>query len=314
MRRSISQHITSAAVALAAAVTLLQGAAAAAPAAPEDSLASARDLYAAAAYEDALLVLNRLRAGGVLPGEAPVIEQYRAFCLLALGRSADAEQAIANLVTTDPLFEPSQEVSPRIRTAFADVRRRMLPGIVQNTYAVAKAAYDQKNFVAAAGGFRRVLEVLNDPDVAAAAAQPPLSDLKTLAAGFHDLSAAAAAPPPPPPPPPAPAPAPAPEAVQPAVPAPPRVYGIEDTSVVPPIAIKQALPPFPMRGAMPPHGAIEVVIDESGKVETAVMRIPLAAVYDRQAVNAARSWEYRPATLNGVPVKYRKVIQITVRP
>src|ERR1700682_4721523 len=64
----------------------------------EDSLSSARDLYAAAAYEDALAALDRLRAGGVRVDENRAVDQYRAFCLLALGKSTEAAQAIEAVV------------------------------------------------------------------------------------------------------------------------------------------------------------------------------------------------------------------------
>ena len=116
--------------------------AAAAPS--DDTLAAARDLYASAAYEDALAVLNRLRAPDGRPDEGRAIDQYRAFCLLALGRNAEAERAIEAVVAAEPMYHPSDaDVSPRVRSAFSDVRRRMLPNIIQQKYAVAKAAYDR---------------------------------------------------------------------------------------------------------------------------------------------------------------------------
>ena len=78
-----------------------------------DSLADARDLYAAAEYEDALALLNKLQPGEHPAEERRAIEQYRAYCLLALGRSADAEQAIAAVVNATPLYKPSgSDVSP----------------------------------------------------------------------------------------------------------------------------------------------------------------------------------------------------------
>jgi TonB family protein len=278
----------------------------------QDALAAARDLYAAAAYEDALTALERARAEG--GDQVRIVDQYRAFCLLALGRAGDAQQAIEAVVAAQPLYQPSDEdVSPRVRAAFTDVRRRMLPGIVQQTYAVAKAAYDRKDYAEAAGGFKQVLAVLAEPDLAAAAAQPPLSDIRVLAGGFHELSAAAAAPPPPPPP--APVPVAAPE---PAVPAPPRIYTSADPDIVPPTAIRQVLPPFTvrdgMRDAIAGTGTIEVVIDELGRVEYVAMRTPVHPVYDRAAITAARSWQYQPAMLKGVPVKYRKLVQVSVAP
>lgn len=271
----------------------------------QDALAAARDLYAAAAYEDALTELERLRAQG---GEhVRVVDQYRAFCLLALGRAGDAQQAIEAVVAAQPLYQPSdEEVSPRVRSAFTDVRRRMLPGIVQQTYAVAKGAYDRKEYAEATAGFKHVLAVLAEPDLASAASQPPLSDIRVLAGGFHELSAAAATPPPPPP-------APVPEiAPEPAVPAPPRVYTLADADVVPPGVIRQTLPPYTVQGGLAGTGTIEVVIDEKGRVEYVAMRTPVHPAYDRLALSAARSWQYSPALVGGVPVKYRKMVQISV--
>src|SRR5262245_12768582 len=83
--------------------------AAASGARAQDSLASARDLYAAAAYEDALVVLNRLRPAADDGGRA--IQQYRAFCLLALNRGAEAQRAIEAIITEDPSYHPSDSDS-----------------------------------------------------------------------------------------------------------------------------------------------------------------------------------------------------------
>lgn len=275
----------------------------------QDSMTTARDLYAAAAYEDALVVLNRLRTRDRSGDENRTIEQYRAFCLLALGRAQEAEQAIEGIVAAEPLYFPSPaDVSPRVRAVFTDVRRRMLPSIVQKRYAQAKAAYDRKEFKAAEAGFKGVLDVLADPDLGAAANQPPLSDLRTLTVGFHELSAAAAAPPPPPPPPPQPEPA-----VVPA-PAAAKIYTATDTAVVPPVAIKQMLPAYPRDNFPMNRGVLEVVIDEHGDVESATMRVSVKPTYDAVAVAAAKGWHYTPATVNGVPVKYRKLVQINLDP
>ena len=167
------------------------------PVGAQESLGAARDLYAAAAYEDALDVLNRLRGRDRSEGDHRTIEQYRAFCLLALGRAEEAERAIEAVVAAEPSYSPSTtEVSPRIRSAFTDVRRRMLPAIVQQKYAQAKAAFDRKEFDAAADQFKNVLAVFNDPDLGSAGNRPPLSDLLTLSVGFHELAVSAATPPP----------------------------------------------------------------------------------------------------------------------
>jgi|SRR5437867_47686 len=279
-------------------------------AADQDPLAAARDLYASAAYEDALAVLNRVPEASRPPAEALTISQYRAFCLLALGRTAEAERAIETMVARDPTYHPATtDISPRVRTAFSEVRRRALPGIIQQAYAQAKAAFDRKEFEAAAAGFARVLDVMNDPDAAAIARQPPLSDLRTLAGGFRDLAVNAAAPPPPPPPAPIVAPAPAP-----VVPRAPRIYSPEDPDVVPPRILRQELPPYPGRILVGRHGALEIVIDETGAVESAMMRQSVNSAYDGVALKAAKNWRYTPATVDGKPVKYRKAVQVTVKP
>jgi TonB family protein len=299
-------HAIIPAVSLAAVLALSAGVASA----QERDLATARDLYASASYDDALAVLNRLRASDHPASQARAIEQYRAFCLLALGRAADAQQAIEAVVAAEPSYQPSEsEVSPRIRSAFADVRRRMLPVIIQQKYSEAKAAFDRKAFAAAAAGFSQVLVALTDPAVVADANRPPLSDLRMLAVGFEELSAKAAAPAPAPPPPPAPVVA---------TPPPPMpvafgVYSGEDREVIPPTIINQALPAFQGTVLVPRTGVLEVLISETGEVESAVMTQSVTTAYDRLALNAARTWRFKPATVRGVPVKYRKTVQIAVK-
>jgi TonB family protein len=279
-------------------------------------LAAARDLYASAAYDDALALLNRLRATEHPAGQSRTIEQYRAFCLLALGRASDAEQAIEAVVAAEPMYLPSaSDASPRVRSAFTTVRRRMLPTIIQQQYAQAKAAFDRKEFAAAAEGFRQVLAALADPDVASEAKQPPLVDLRQLASGFAELSAKASAPPPlPPAPAPVPAPVPATVATAPSsIPPPPRIYSAGDANVTAPIVLNQALPAYPGQVMIPRSGKIEVVIDESGAVESAEMTGSVSNTYDRLAIAAAKTWKFKPATVDGKPVKFRKVVQVTIR-
>ena len=274
--------------------------------AAQDSLTMARDLYASAAYEDALAVLNRLRNADHSADDGRSIEQYRAFCLLALGRTDEAERAIEAVVAAQPSYRPSEsEVSPRLRALFADTRRRMLPTIIQDRYAQAKAAYDRKDYATAAHSFKLTLEMMSDPDLGGAANQPPISDLRTLAQGFQELSAKAAAPPPPPP------------APLPAVttqPAGARIYSSDDVNVVPPLALRQVFPPFPARLVPAGQGVVEVVVDETGIVESAALRQPVNPQYDTIVLSAAKTWLYKPAMLDGVPVKYRKMIQIVLRP
>jgi len=279
--------------------------------AQEADLTAARDLYASAAYDDALTVLNRLRSSDHPASQSRTIEQYRAFCLLALGRATDAEQAIEAVVVAEPTYTPGDgDASPRIRSAFTAVRRRMLPAIIQQKYAQAKTAYDRKEFGAAADGFTQVLNALADQDVAAEASRPPLSDLRTLAGGFQELAAKAAAPPPPPPMAPVATPTPPPAPV---VPVAPRIYTGGETGIVMPAVVNQTLPPFPGHVVIPRNGKLEVVIDELGQVESAVMTSSVTQAYDAIVLAATKAWRFKPATLNGMPVKFRKTVQITIK-
>ena len=275
-------------------------------AAQESPLMAARELYASARYDEALAVLNGLRpqeGGNTL--DLRSVEQYRSLCLLALGRGAEAEEAIGAVVAADPTYQPSEvEASPRVRAAFAEVRQRQLPDIVRSRYQAAKATFDRKQYADAEQQFAAVIRLLDDPDMGGR-----LGDLRTLAAGFLDLSAAAAAPPPepkkeePPQPPPAPP-----------MPPPDYVFAADDEGVIPPTSLRQDVPRVPSHivGQTRDRGLLEVVIDEQGRVTSLTMRISLHPVFDSMLLSSARDWRYEPATFKGKPVKFRKMVQIAV--
>jgi hypothetical protein len=269
----------------------------------QDSVAGAGDLYASASYEEALAMLARLDSEGTAPSDRMAANQYRAFCLLALGRMSEAERAIEAVLTVDLLYRPADAfMSPRLRSAFAGVRQRILPSIVQQEYGRARATYDRGDYPSAVAQFDRVLKALADPDLGPAAGNPPLLDLRTLATGFRDLSVKAAAPPPAPPAPP----------VAVAAPAPPvrTIYAATERGVVAPVTVRQSLPQFPGEVSVVREGILEVIVNEIGEVESAAMRGPITPRYDTMLVAAAKTWRYHPATLNGTPVRFRKFINV----
>src|SRR5207249_2312635 len=142
-------------------------------------------------------------------------------------------------------------------------------------------------YAAAADIFTQVLKLLGDADVGPAAAKPPLSDLRTLAVGFQELSAKAILPPPLPPPTPVAASVVVAQPAPDVAPLPPRIYSAGDANVVPPVTVQQQLPPFMGRVAVRVRGVLEVVIDEHGAVESAAMREAAYAGYDHFVVEAA---------------------------
>jgi hypothetical protein len=238
------------------------------------------------------------------------VNEYRVFCLVALDRKDEARSAITALISANPFYELSEtQASPRVRSAFKEVRKALLPTLVQSAYADAKAAFDRKDPQSAAG-FERVLALLRDPDLAS---NSDLADLAVVAGAFRDLSAArelaaAAAPPAPPV-------APrdgggATEIVARGKPAEPPVYRDGEPNLVPPGVISQALPTSHLAERRLWTGAVEVLIDESGKVLSARMAMPVQPTYDKQLLQAALTWKYRPAMKDGTPARYIKVINV----
>ncbi len=307
----------------------------------QSTLDQARKLYLDAEYEQSLNVLGRLKSTAA--AERSEIGAYQVFCLVALGRLDDAARTAASIVSDDPFYMPSDEMaSPRIRDLFRRARGRVLPDVARREYAAAKAAFDRKD-PSAAGLFERVVTLLDDPDVDRAAT----ADLRVLAEGFRDLLRVAAAAP-------TTAPAsveaaPAPVAVAAAVSAPPPAAAappVRDTSephreepstleppeptplrparegdpgVMPPIAISQPLPRW-----IPPaagvdrlrefDGLIEVVIDPRGAVSEAAMRATVHPQYDPELLRMAYTWRFKPATKDGKPIAYARIIEVRLKP
>jgi len=318
------------------AVIIASAAPAAAQESNKDGLAKAKDFYASASYEDALQVIERLRADPA--GDSTEAAAYQVFCLMALGRTDQAKRAIESLVKLDPMYHPSDtQVSPRVRTFFEDTRRPMVPALARQTYMKAKAAFERKDWPAAAGEFDRAIVLL---DELADADDPSVSDLRTLAVGFRDLSKNSSAPPaapaepPHPAAPPAPAPAPEPAPVAPlptlpsltdtTAPAIPRastsmpdrtvIYGADTTDVRPPVAVSREMPPWTPSNSFESKqlftGVVEVVVAEDGSVSSATMRKSVLQSYDASLLKAVAAWKFKPATKNGVAVKYRLEISV----
>lgn len=277
--------------------------------ADDAQLDRAKELYRSAAYDEALGVLDAIRATAPST-ETLEASEYRVFCLVALDRKDEARNAIAALIAANPFYELSEtQASPRVRSVFSEVRKSLLPSLVQGAYTQAKAAFDRKDPESAAA-FERVLTLLRDPDVSS---NTDLADLAVVAAAFRDLSAArelaaAAAPPP----------APAPSARDNTSPGEsaagnppePPVYREGAANLVPPVIISQTLPPTHLAERRLWTGAIEVLIDETGKVLSARMAMPVQPTYDRQLLQAALNWKYRPATKDGTPARYIKIINV----
>jgi len=264
------------------------------------SLAAARDLYVSAAYDDALAMLGSLPSGQRSVEEQQSIDLYRTLCLVALGHAADADKVIEAMLMRQPLYRASSEdLSPRVQTSFQNARRRILPAVVQKEYADAKSAFDKQDWPVASKGFDQVLKSIADPDITQQAGAPPLSDIKTLASGFRDLSVKMILPP---------APNVEPKPVRVVKP----VYSADDRDVIAPVAIQQRVPKYPANVTRPLVGMVEFVVDETGAVQAPTMPTSIDTTYDQMVIAAAKKWVYQPATLDGKPVKYIKRLTVSV--
>lgn len=93
-------------------------------------------------------------------------------------------------------------------------------------------------------------------------------------------------------------------------------FSAGDTEVQPPVAVSQAMPSWRPETAleqrMDYRGAVEVVIDEEGRVASATIVRSIHPRYDPLLVEAARGWVYEPATRAGQPVRYRYTMLINL--
>ncbi len=269
------------------------------------------------------MALSRVKESA--PELAQEADEYRAFSLFALGRTSEAESVVEAVIRRDPFATPdARDASPRITEMFGQVRKRLLPDMIREEYKSARANMDKGQVATAVPSLTRVKRML-DQARTLGLMDPALADLDVLVGGFLDLAksvadlanaeaAAKAATPAPTPAPVAAAAAPAASPTRPDVPKGPRVYSSADTDVVAPVAIRQAVPTIPYivaRTMVGQTGVLEVVINEKGDVESAVMREPVNSVFDSSVLTAARAWKYRPAMRAGQAVKYMKRIGVS---
>jgi tetratricopeptide (TPR) repeat protein len=271
----------------------------AAPSANENPLTRAKELYEAAAYEQALATLSGVI--GVTSADRVHVEQYRAFSLFALGRYDDAERAIANLVAADPTYLPSPDTaSPKVLAFVAEVRTRELPALVRGLIDEGRGAYQRKDLARAREQFALALKILAEP---ALARRPEADDMKVVASAFLDLADAAAAPP---------------AVATSATDGAPATRPMGESVFVPAEVIRQPIPVWepPSRAYANDelNGAVRVTIGVDGKVTAVVIERATHPAYDVRLRQVARNWLYKPATRDGKPVQSEKVIAFRLQP
>jgi TonB family protein len=59
---------------------------------------------------------------------------------------------------------------------------------------------------------------------------------------------------------------------------------------------------------------LTVTVDETGSVTSARLSGGILPAYDEELLAAARRWRFKPATRNGAPVKFAKVLEVVLKP
>jgi len=223
----------------------------------QDSGTAARNLYAAAAYEDALALFDKLHAAGSNVTDPGGIEQYRRIACLRSGASrggsrdrrhrrgaASVRASLGRHLTASASRVPAGPTADAAPHFSASVRR-------------CQSGLRSEEYEAASHQFDGVLSLLADPDLAEASNRSPLSDLRALATGFRDLSVAN---------------------TPPATTTSSCPRSACDASAGsglrarrhhggPPVVIRQALPPLPRGVVLGGRVGVDVLIDEAGAVE-----------------------------------------------
>jgi TonB family protein len=279
-------------------------------AAQDDPLKAARDLYASAAYVEALAELARVETAASTQTTTRDTDAYRTFCLIALGRDEEAQAVAESLVRRDPALSIDQfpDASPRIAVMFDSVRRRVVPQLIRDEFRVARTRAAE-GAPDAESRLRKVQQLLDTAEHIGAWDET-LADVRLIVNGFLELahaalprpavSAATAA-------------AAVREASSPAAP----VSSSTNAGVVPPVAVFQPQPTvtpalLSLVRQLRRTSTIEVVINERGTVDEVTVKQPVTPAYDKQIVAAVKTWRYKPALKDGLPIKYVNTVVINV--
>jgi TonB family protein len=144
-------------------------------------LQAVEQLYASAAYEEALAALDTLEV--IRDEDRLESAEYRILCLLGMGEMERAEAAIETLVTRDPSYSPNPaRFSPSRRQQFDAVRREVLGRIIEVSAAEARASFEARNFDAAILRFDalpQLVTVTGSEQVASTAGSTPVYDVSS---------------------------------------------------------------------------------------------------------------------------------------
>jgi hypothetical protein len=91
------------------------------------------------------------------------------------------------------------------------------------------------------------------------------------------------------------------------------VFSAADEAVAPPTLVSPKLKtPLERKEGAEDLSTIDLVISDAGNVESVKLASPVRDYREAMMLSAVKAWRFKPATIDGLPVRYRLRIYISV--
>jgi hypothetical protein len=211
--------------------------------------------------------------------------ERRASALIAAGRVDEAEIVFDSILFKNPSYRLDSMISNSDSAAvFRRSKRLIVPAIAREHYDWAIDALQAGDVYRANSEADLAAALIADSelDTSANELRHLISDLATRARAATELEER-------------------------------KIYSNANADVVPPRPIGRQLPADPPAGiGNELTGRLEILVDQSGRVESVKLHTPRNSYHDRMIVSAAKAWHYAPATRNGRPVRFNIVMSINL--
>jgi protein TonB len=244
-------------------------------------------LYYNGEYEQTIEVLSALDLDNLTEGQQLECYKYRAFSYIALGDTENARGDLKSLLAIDPShrFDPEM-VSPKLVEQLGSARGEL----VKELFEQGKAAYYDDDYDSAIRLMDRILRLDSEYELAL--------EYRQLSVERADLTARLE-----------------PEGARGEEEAevdPNQIYQLS-SDITAPVLIDRVTPRYPTvdaRLGREGQVIILVVVEKDGSVSSTKVLRSVSNSIDTAAVAAVEKWLYRPASLNGRPVRVSLVVGI----
>ena len=91
------------------------------------------------------------------------------------------------------------------------------------------------------------------------------------------------------------------------------LFDSRNVNVTPPVTIRLQLPTVADESTWNEDiGVVEAIVSPKGEVERVKLLSPPESVHQAMILSAIKTWRFRPAELDGLPVRYRQLIQVAI--